>query len=58
MDIVVGLVGGVAGVVWATLNYALGDYEQFKYENSLVGAIYPTSPYGDKDDDEKPGDER
>ena len=52
LDIVLGLVGGVSGVVWALLSYALGDYEQFKYENSLVGSIYPTSPFGGKDSDE------
>lgn len=27
LDIVLGLVGGVAGVVWSTLAYSLGDYE-------------------------------
>ena len=49
LDVVLGLVGGVAGVVWSTLAYSLGDYEQFKYENSLVGSIYPTSPLGSCD---------
>ena len=44
LDLVLGLVGGLAGVVWSVLNYLLGDYEQFKYENSLIGKIYPTSP--------------
>ena len=41
-----GIVGGVAGVVWAVMGYALGGYEQFKYDTSLVGSIYPTSPGG------------
>lgn len=48
----VGLVGGVAGVVWSVLGYTLGGYESFKYENSLVGNIYPTSPGGGADNDE------
>ena len=51
LDIVLGLVGGLAGVVWAILSYLLGDYEQFKYENSLIGKIYPTSPKVQDDDD-------
>ena len=46
----IGIVGGVAGVVWSVLGYLLGDYEQFKYENSLVGSIYPTSPSANADD--------
>ena len=56
LDIVLGLVGGVSGVVWSVLAYSLGDYEQFKYENSLVGSIYPTSPFGDKNGGENDGD--
>ena len=39
-----GLVGGVSCVVWSSLGYSLGDYEQFRYKNSLAGSVYPTSP--------------
>ena len=39
-----GLVGGVSAVVWTFLGYLIGEYESFKYKNSLVGSIYHTSP--------------
>ena len=55
LDLVLGLVGGLAGVVWSVLNYLLGDYEQFKYENSLIGKIYPTSPKVQDDDGDDNG---
>ena len=41
-----GLVGGLAAVIWPALSLATRGYEKFKYENSLIGAVYPTSPYG------------
>ena len=31
-----------------------GSYETFKFENSLIGAVYPTSP---DNDDQSPSDE-
>ena len=43
---ILGVVGGLAGIIWALMGYSLGDYEQFKYDTSLVGSIYPTSPGG------------
>ena len=45
LDIVLGLVGGVSGVVWAVFAYTIGDFEAFRYENALIGSIYPTSPF-------------
>ena len=39
-----GLVGGLAGIIWGTLAMLLGGYETFKFENSLIGSVYPTSP--------------
>ena len=44
LDIVLGLVGGFAGICWSTLSYMLADYQDFRYENSLIGSIFPTSP--------------
>jgi len=44
LDIVLGLVGGLSGIVWGVLNLVFGGYETFKLENSLIGAVYPTSP--------------
>ena len=59
LDIVLGLVGGLAAVFWSALSYSLGDYEQFKYENSLIGSIYPTIPKKTADEDlDLPKDEQ
>ena len=46
LDIVLGLVGGFSGIVWSALGYLLMGYQNFKYENSLIGSIFPTSPGG------------
>ena len=46
---VLGLVGGLAGVIWPALYMIFGSYETFKFENSLIGAVYPTSPFGSED---------
>ena len=40
LDEVLGLVGGVAGIIWPLLGYLLGDYEAFTYENSLIRSLY------------------
>ena len=45
LDIVLGIVGGLSGIVWGVLNLVFGGYETFKLENSLIGAVYPTSPH-------------
>ena len=44
-----GLVGGLAGVIWPALYMVFGSYETFKFENSLISAVYPTSPFGSID---------
>ena len=44
LDLVLGVIGGLSGIVWAVLAMALGGYEAFKYQNSLIGAVYPTAP--------------
>ena len=49
LDVVLGLVGGFTGLLWAALSILLGGYETFKLENSLIGAVYPTSPTNDDD---------
>ena len=65
LDIVLGLVGGFAGICWSTLSYLLASYQGFKYETSLISHIFPTSPgggdYGDADivpSDEKEAKEK
>lgn len=44
LDLVLGVIGGLSGIVWAVLAMALSGYEAFKYQNSLIGAVYPTAP--------------
>ena len=39
-----GLVGGLSGILWSGLFLVFGGYESFKLDNSLIGAVYPTSP--------------
>ena len=47
IDLVLGLVGGLYGIIWGTLLILMENYETFKLENSLIGSIYPTSPQSD-----------
>ena len=54
LDLTLGLVGGVSAIIWGTLMFAIGGYESFKFENSLISAIYPTSP---QDSDPDGGDD-
>ena len=42
-----GLVGGLSGILWSGLFLVFGGYESFKLDNSLIGAVYPTSPTND-----------
>ena len=51
IDAVLGTVGGFVGLIWGALALVLGGYESFKLENSLIGAVYPTSPQGREDSD-------
>lgn len=58
LDLVLGLVGGFVSLIWGTLNIVLGGYQAFKLENSLIGAVYPTSPQGrDSNERQIDGDE-
>ena len=52
MDLVLGLVGGFVGLLWGFLNILFGGYQAFKLENSLISAIYPTSPQRNSDSGE------
>ena len=44
LDSVLGLVGGVAGIIWPLLARIFGDYEAFTYTNSLLSSLYSTRP--------------
>jgi len=52
LDMVLGLVGGLSGIIWAVLAMIFNSFESFKLENSMIGSIYPTSPqnFDDLDD--------
>ena len=52
LDLIFGLVGGFTAMIWASLAFCLGGYEEFKFQNSLVGSIYPLSPQRDEDEPE------
>ena len=47
LDGVLGLVGGLSSIVWGFLSIVFGHYESFKYQSSLIGAVYPVSPPND-----------
>ena len=57
---VLAVVGGLSAIVWPTLNMILGGYETFKFKNSLISQIYPTSPQDldNGDDGDVPPNER
>ena len=58
LDIVLGLVGGFSSICWSFLAIILERYQTFKYENSLIGSIFPTSPGGgEHEKDILPSDE-
>ena len=44
LDLVLGLVGGLSGIIWSVLAMLFGGFESFKLDNSMIGSIYPTSP--------------
>ena len=44
LDLVLGVIGGLSGLIWSLLAMVFGGYESFKYQNSLISAVYPTGP--------------
>ena len=44
IDVILGLVGGVSGIIWTTLAMILAPYEAFKFNNSVIGMVYATAP--------------
>ena len=63
LDLALATVGGLSAMIWAALATVLGGYETFKFENSLISRIYPTSPQhldngDDDDDDDTPPNEK
>ena len=56
LDLILGLVGGFTSIIWGTLAMVLAPYEDFKFNSSLAGSMYPTSPQPDAE--EPPVDSR
>ena len=50
LDLILGLVGGFTSIIWLLLSIVIGPYEDFRFNNSLIGSIYPTSPQRDEDE--------
>ena len=50
LDLILGLVGGVTAIIWSTLGLAIAPYEDFKFQSSLIGSIYPVSPQRDENE--------
>ena len=44
LDVVMGVVGGLAAVIWSILHFLFDDYQLFKLQNSIISQIYPTMP--------------
>ena len=44
MDLIFGLVGGFVSLIWMGSEFAIAPFEEFKFQASLVGSIFPTSP--------------
>ena len=49
-DLILGLVGGFTAILWAISGFLIAPYEEFKFQNSLAGCVYPTSPQRDEDE--------
>ena len=44
LDLILGLVGGFTAMIWATLAFCISNYEDFSFQQSLIGSVNPTSP--------------
>ena len=50
---VLGLLGGYYAILWGTLKFCINGYEEFKFNNSVVGTVYSASQTGpDKESSE------
>ena len=45
LDVALGFVGGISWILWTVLEFCYDDFETFKFKNSLIGAIYPTTRF-------------
>ena len=50
LDLILGLLGGYSAILWGVITYSIDGFESFKFNNSVIGAIYSASPGGGEDD--------
>ena len=43
-DSIMGLVGGISSLMWTGVGWLLKAYQKFRFNNSIIGMIYPTTP--------------
>ena len=46
-DLLMGIVGGISALLWTGTGWLLSTYQEFRFNNSIIGMIYPTSPQPD-----------
>ena len=57
LDIVLGLVGGLSGIIWGFLSLCLDSYSSFALQTTMVKSLYTaTAPKSDDDDPVAPRD--
>ena len=50
IDLILGLVGGVSAIAWGAIGMFLASYQDFKFQNDLIGSIYATAPQRNEDE--------
>ena len=40
---VLGLIGGFTGLIWAITEYMIGGYENFRFSQEIISEIYSTT---------------
>ena len=53
-DLILGLVGGFTSLIWAFLGCMIQPFEDFKFQSTLIGEMYSTSPQPDQYDRKNP----
>ena len=53
MDLVLGLVGGLASIVLSAMQLVFGGFEEFRLQNTLIRHFYWTKPSSAAADQEK-----
>lgn len=43
IDLILGFIGGMAGLIWSILGFVLGSYQNFAFESSMINNFYGVS---------------